>query len=108
MSGGKCKTIATFERLAVVAGDFDDNDDTWEQFCEAFVCLEPLTGTELVEAQQVNERVNYKVTLRHSATSAEIGSGCRMKAKDRTFHLTSAANVGGRNHWIELMAIESK
>lgn len=108
MNGGKCKTLATFARLAVVAGDFDDNEDQWEQVCEAYVHLQPLTGTELVEAQQINERVNYKVTMRHSAKTSSLSSGDRMTVGDRMFQLSSVVNVDSRGHWIEATAIESK
>lgn len=108
MNGGKCKTIATFERLAVVAGDFDDNEDVWELVATAHVALEPLRGEERVAAQQINEQISHKVIWRYSAASIALDSGCRMLVGDRTFQIVSLLNVNERNHWIEAMVIERK
>lgn len=111
---------ATFERKLppdVWTGQLE----RWELECREFVSLEPLTGRELFNAQQVQSLATQKVKLTYSATTAAVTTAHRMKIRKpvtvnenepehddnyRIFHIENIVNVREMNRELELMVQE--
>jgi head-tail adaptor len=111
---------AIFERPLPVEDDFNSQPQ-WQLVCEEWVSLEPLSGRELLLAQQMQSQTTHKSYTTFSPSTAQINSQCRMKiakvwpeneqdpsddANFRIFQLESAVNVREQNREIELRVIE--
>lgn len=89
----------------------------WIEVCREFVQLEPLSGRELLVAQQVQAQTTHKATLHFRG---DINTAMRFRvakpnvvdpdpANDsdwRVFHIESAINVGEMNRMLQLMLVE--
>lgn len=93
----------------------------WPEVCKAWCSLEPLTGRELFQAQQVQSQTTHKVCLTYTAETARITSDCRLKLAKaipvneaeptsdenyRIFEIEQIVNVREQNRELELMVVE--
>lgn len=112
---------AIFERETRPADEFGTARYSLEEICTEWVTLEPLSGRELFQAQQVQALTTHKVTVTHSPTMATVKSSDRMKIRRdvvvnedepnhddnfRIFQLESIVNVREANRVFELMVQE--
>lgn len=96
------------ERLTGESNDpFADLTDTWEVIAEPFAIVEPLSGKELIEAEQTTSNHTHKVKFRWGHSVSDLNTKDRLRFRGRRFELTSVVNVGERNEWFECMAVES-
>jgi head-tail adaptor len=111
---------AIFERK-LPPDQWSGEKETWEVVCREWVSLEPLSGRELFQAQQVQSQTTHKSTGTYSPTFATVDSACRMKIENpipvnqqdsnddanyRIFEIESLVNVGEQNRELELMVVE--
>jgi SPP1 family predicted phage head-tail adaptor len=93
----------TFQRTT----ETDDDDGTVvtanEEVEDAWISIEPLRGTEAVEAKQLNATVTHKVRKRHGET---ITPDCWFVYDGRTFNVKVARNVNERDEMDELLCGE--
>jgi SPP1 family predicted phage head-tail adaptor len=68
--------------------------------------IEPLTGTELFYAQQVQPQVSHKITIRF-VEGLTTKKRIRVKNTNRVFGILSATNVDELDTWISVMAKEA-
>lgn len=112
--------LAIFERPIAPQSNLSAEKTEYTEVAKAFVDLNPLTGRELIQAQQVQAQTTHKVNLIWTPTVSAINSACRMKiakpvavnndVKDevnyRIFNLESVLNVREENRVMELMVME--
>ncbi len=93
-----------FERKTA-GDDFTGQPATWEEIGHAYAAVEPLTGRERTELQQVRADLSHKVRLRWQQ-SLGLSPADRIIMGDRILEIDSVVNVGERNQWAELTAVE--
>lgn len=113
--------LMIFERVAPILDRFVEITPTNDEVTKAWCSLEPLTGRELFQAQQVQSQVTHKACCTWTAETTGITTDCRMKlAKPtpvdeqnanadvnfRIFQITSIRNVREQNRELELMVVE--
>ena len=112
---------ATFEKRLPPLDNFGSEEEGWEHVCDEWVSLEPLSGRELLEAQQVQAQARHKIRLTHSPTAATITTDYRLKIRKpvvvdedepesdvnyRVFHIENIVNVREANRELEMMVVE--
>ncbi len=112
--------LAIFE-LKTQPLDNLDGEKQRTEVAKAWINLAPLSGRELLTAQQVQAQTTHKITLIWTPTTSRITSACRMKiAKPvpvnedkptddvnfRIFNIESVLNVREDNRELELMVVE--
>ena len=80
-------------------------DKTWTTYATVWGSIEPLSGRELVEQEQVQSEVTHKTKIRYQSA---ITSEHRIVFKTRTFQIVTMLNPEERNREIELMLRERK
>lgn len=113
---------AIFERQAEPGDPFSGEHGQWSELFMAFVGLRPLSGRELIDAQQVQAQVSHRAWMSWSNSASRLHPKDRFKiakpvqenpteptsdANYRIFHIESVINVGERNKEIELMCKEA-
>ncbi len=103
MRAGPLRHPVTFYRTV----ETDDGDGVpsapHEEVEDAWISIEPLGGTEAVEAQQLNATVTHKVRKRHGET---ITPDCWFVHDGRTFNVIDVRNVDERDEMDELLCGE--
>jgi SPP1 family predicted phage head-tail adaptor len=83
--------------------------ETWTRVTREWFDVEPLTGREYIQAQQVQSSVSHKM---RSPYLGGMHSGMRLTAGEnaaepsRVFNVASVVNVGENNRELEWMAEE--
>jgi len=75
----------------------------FETIARRWAKLEPVSGNETWQQQQVQAEVTHTLTLRYLAS---LTPACRVLYQGRVFHLVSCLNVGERNEWTVCQAVE--
>ncbi|MEM8865372.1 MAG: phage head closure protein [Planctomycetota bacterium] len=97
----------TFERENRQGGDFGDGTVSWDAIEKNVpASIKPLTGRELIVAQQVQSQLTHRITIRWSEAMAKVTTKDRIKYGDRVFNIISRANVDERNIALEFMCTE--
>lgn len=105
MRAGRLRHPILIQKPVGTTGDFGTSTVDWADFFLAWATVQPLTGNERVEAQQINAAVNYRITLR-CRPDLTISPQHRVKYNDRIFDILSVINVDERNHTLELYCAE--
>lgn len=101
---GELRHPARIERRSGSRTTYGDVGQTWTTVRSPRVKIEPLSGRELVEAQQVAARVTHRIWLRHNA---DILPGDRIVARGRTFEIVQAVTVNELDRESHVLAIEA-
>jgi head-tail adaptor len=108
---------AIFERRTPI-DDVTGTGGQWQQAFQAFIGLEPLRGSEYIEAQKLQAVVSHKVCTHWRdgvTTKGRLKIAKYKKPKPlepdhddnfRIFHVVSVINVGEMDRELELMVIE--
>lgn len=114
---GKLRTKAVFEQYTPPIDHFGKAKGEWTEVFQEFVQLEPLSGRELLQAQQIQSQTTHKATF-HFRTDIDTKMRLRVErpgvidadpTKDsdwRIFHIESLVNVNEQNRELQLMLIE--
>ena len=78
---------------------------TWATIATVWGRIEPLRGRELFQAQQVESRVDTRITIRRYAG---LTANHRILFGSRIFELVSVPDEGLRKPSMELLAIETR
>ena len=108
----RTKNIGKFLKK-VTAQDFTTTSDgaggltqTWADTHTFFVDIEPQTGREALEAEQLIGKKPYKMTARYSSEVAGLTNETRIKFVDRYFNIHSIINLNEENEFLEIIAWE--
>ena len=70
---------------------------------KVWAAIQPLRGAERLKAQQLEESITHKITIRYRTG---ISPSQRVNFKGRIFNIRSVINVEERNRWLELLCEE--
>ena len=94
--------LATFERYTP-PNELDDSGGTWATLFRTWIALQPLTGRELLNSQQVVGQVTHRVRT-HWDSNVQVAD--RLTVGDRILNITSVINPGEQNRELELLCVE--
>lgn len=78
----------------------------WTDTATVWGSLEPLSGRERLQAQQVQGLVTHKVRIRYRS-SVTVTASMRVKFGTRTFNIREIRNAEERNVYLDLMVEEN-
>ena len=104
MEGGKLRHRAELQSFAETRDDYGQAIKSYATFATVWARVEPLTGRELIEAQQLNSRVTHKVTIRHQPFAKPIS---RILFKTRPLEVVSVLDKDERRIEMKIICIES-
>jgi head-tail adaptor len=89
----------------------DGADEKWERIWAEYFSIEPLTGREYIQAQQVQSDVSHKLRcVFHKDTAGRtdyrLTAGADKDNPTRVFNVKSVVNVKEMNRELEWMATE--
>jgi SPP1 family predicted phage head-tail adaptor len=104
MKAGELKRHVTIEKLDGTRDGFGQEIPSWVSFAAGIWCkIEPLTGREIFNAQQVQAEVTHRITMRYlSGVVAKM----RINWNGRIFDIHSVRNLNEQSREIELLALE--
>lgn len=103
MRAGKLRHLVTIFRTTVAYDDAGHETEAHAEVEDAWVSIEPLAGTEAVEAKQLHATVTHKVRKRHGEL---ITPDCWFSHEGRTFNIKVVRNMGERDVMDELLCGE--
>lgn len=113
--------LMIFERKKKPLDNFGTGADQYDEVCKEYVSLEPLSGRELINAQQVQAQTTHKLRLHYSPGTSKVTPRDRAKWKKpepvdtsdlnadcnyRIFNIESVINVREQNRELEMMVVE--
>lgn len=100
MRSGQLDQRVTVERLVQGVDEIGQPVDSWLPIFTAWAAVEPLVGREFIAAQAAQSEVSTRIRLRYrpGVTSAD-----RVIHEDRTYNITSAADVHSDHRELVLM-----
>ncbi|WP_163830730.1 phage head closure protein [Spartinivicinus ruber] len=103
MRAGRLKHRITIEKPELTKDEFGQPTKTWVVVCTTRAAIDPISGKEFFAAQQINNAINYKITMRYRPG---IKPQCRVKYKDRLFDIHAVLNPKEANRELQLMCEE--
>ncbi len=103
MGAGAYRHRITLQQATETRDSLGGTVQAWATFATVWAAIEPLSGRELLQAQQVQAEVTHRVRLRYmNGVTAEL----RVLFGTRYFNILSAVNVQERNREIVLTCKE--
>ena len=96
---GKLRHRITFQTKS--AGDDWGTSATWTPSNTVYADIQPLSGEELTDAQQLDSKVTHSVRVRYLSSVVET---MRFTHGSDVFHIASVINEGQRDTWLLLKA----
>lgn len=103
MRAGELRKRITIEQPSRVADGAGELVPGWTLYGVVWAAVEPLSGSEKIQAQQVNANVNIRVTIRYLAG---VIPAMRARFGTRTFQIVSVQNIEERNREMDLLCVE--
>lgn len=102
--------LIQFQRPLVARGSFQAGAGGWENVIAPVRGeLVPLSGRELLAAQQMVTEVSHEINLRWHPALADRRAVAAMRAvcEGRIFNLTALLDLDERRRWLTLYAVEA-
>lgn len=105
MKAGGLRHEITLQQLATTddGGGGVESED-WTDFVTVYAHVEPLSGRELFQAQQVNDQLSHRITMRYYPG---VKSTMRVKFGARILLIESVIDVDEHHREIQLMCLEA-
>lgn len=104
MQAGKLRHRVTIEQRTQTFDANGSPTDTWTAFATVWASVEPLSGRELLNAEQIQPVVSHRVRLRYlSGVQPEM----RVLHDSRALNIESVINKEERNIELELLCSEA-
>ena len=103
MRAGNLRHRVTIQTFTTTTDSYGQPIESWATFAEVWGAVEPLTGREYFQAQQVQAEVNYRVRLRYLAG---VVPTMRVLHDGRTLEVQAVINPDERNRELQLMCRE--
>ncbi len=112
---------ATFEVKLQPLDHFTGESGDREVICREYVSLLPISGRELIEAEQVQSQTTHKVYVNYGVSMSRVTTEHRMKIRRpvtvneadpehdsnyRIFQIESIVNVNEANRELQMMVVE--
>lgn len=103
MRAGKLRHRVTVQRDNGERSEFGGPEESWSDVTTRWMTVEPLSGRELWNAQQVRPDVTHKVTARHLDG---VTTKHRLKFGTRVLQIESVINPVERNEELMILCKE--
>lgn len=103
MNIGDLRHKVTIQTKSVTRGTAGQEVETWADTATKWASIEPLTGREYWQAQQINAEMTSKITIRYYFGLTTTN---RIKFGTRCFDILSVQNIKERNEFMVLMCKE--
>lgn len=87
-----------------VKNELGEVEKTWSTFANVWASIEPLTGREILQYQQLNAELSHRIVIRHHSS---VNPKCRIKFGMRIFDINVSLNLEERNIYQELLCKEA-
>lgn len=105
MRAGKLRHRITIQSESETADGAGGYGLAWTDLATVWASVEPLSGRELRQADQVQDETTHQVTIRYRSDVVPIGK-YRISFGTRRFNVTSVINPDERNVSLTLMCEE--
>ena len=103
MRAGLLRNRVTIQTRSETTDDFGEIDFSWSNSATVWASVEPLSGRELMNAQQAGATVTHKITMRYKSG---VNPKDRISFDSRTIEIESVRNYRERDISLELMCRE--
>lgn len=105
MQAGKLNQRIELQSATTAADSYGEPIQTWATYATVWAAVVPLSGRELIYAQQVSSETNIRITIRYTSS---VAVGHRVKYGTRYFDINAVIDRDMRNEQIELMCKEAQ
>lgn len=95
--------VSLWENRGTVRTEHNQPEPRWVQVAEFHAAIEPISGREYFQAQQVQNSTTHRIRCRWFPG---VKSTQQVRFKGRVFELQSVLNLNERSEWLEMMAVE--
>jgi len=107
MRAGRLRHRVTIQRYTVTQNDYGEEVESWTTHATRWAAVEPLTGREYFDAQQMTAEVSLRVRVRHDSTTEALTARDRISHDGRTLEIVSPPmRIKERGKEIHLMCRE--
>ncbi|SEJ31649.1 phage head-tail adaptor, putative, SPP1 family [Azotobacter beijerinckii] len=103
MRVGSLRHRLTFQRRQTGTDDFGQPLAGWEDIATVWASIEPISGRELLAAQQTQGEITHRIRCRYRDG---LSTASRALFKERVFDLQSVINPRELNASLEILANE--
>lgn len=109
MRSGVLRHLIEIQRPQVARGSFQAASGAWEKVTEIRCELVPLSGRELIAAQQFVTEVSHEINIRWHPLLADRKAVAAMRCvcEGRIFNLQGVIDPDERRRWLTLFAVEA-
>lgn len=104
MQIGKLRHYVDLQSSDDVPNEFGEIEKTWSTFASVWASIEPLSGRELLQYQQLNAELSHRIVIRYNSS---ITPKCRIVYDARIFDINVIKNPDERNIFLELLCKEA-
>jgi len=95
--------VSLMENRGEVRAEHNLPEERWVKVAEFHAAIEPISGREFFQAQQVQSSTTHRIRCRWRPG---VNSRQRIHYGARVFELQSVLNLDERDEWLEIMAVE--
>ena len=103
MRAGRMRHRVVIQQQTTTQDSLGQPANTWNDLDTVFAAVEPLSGKEFFDAQQVNAETTTRFRLRYRS---DVTHDMRISFRDRNYNIHSIINAGERDHEMILLAGE--
>lgn len=105
MKIGELKRVISIQAKTKTPDGLGSWSETWAEYAETRAAIWPVSASEQVRNQQVENQITHKVRVRYQTG---IIPEMRVVYKSRVFEiLGQPINVNEENRWLDLLCLES-
>lgn len=100
---GKLRHRIKLEMPIIVKDSIGQEGEGWQDVATVWASIEPLSGREYFNAQQINSEISTKITIRYIEA---LSPKWAVQFGNRTFNILSVINFEERNIYLQLLCSE--
>lgn len=100
---GKLRHRITLQKSVVTHDDIGQELEEWQDVATVWASVEPLSGKEYFNAQQINSAISTKIGMRYLPG---ITTDMRVYFKRHPYNILSIINLEERNLYLQLLCSE--
>lgn len=100
---GRLRHRVTVQRQATTQDALGQRTEAWTEHATTWAMINPVSGRDFFTQSGEHADITHKITLRHGV---DIRPGDRIVYSGRNFDVRSVLNLGERDRFINVMAVE--
>ena len=104
MRVGRLRHRVELQEATETRGDYGDVTREWSTIATRWAGIEPMSGREIMQADQVNAKLSHRVRMRYDA---DVTPAKRLKFGSRIFDISSVINRDEKNAELEVLCSEA-